>query len=112
LALDVNVGVSFLSEHGRFLARVQGQVNGNVLLRRGQYGRADSETASATIAKAVLLGKIANSRTVLLRADRDRPTEILQSACVQLAQSLRLAEMAASLDSLRGIEGSFTFSGA
>ena len=35
------VGVSFLTEHGRFLARVQGPVSGNVLLRREQYRRAD-----------------------------------------------------------------------
>src|ERR1700739_4426914 len=44
---DRNVGVSFLSEHGRFLARVQGPVNGNVLLRREQYRRADNESGSA-----------------------------------------------------------------
>ena len=36
-----DVGISFLSEHGRFLARVQGPVSGNVLLRREQYRRAD-----------------------------------------------------------------------
>jgi len=29
-----DVAISFLSEHGRFLARVQGPVSGNVLLRR------------------------------------------------------------------------------
>lgn len=99
------VGVSFLSEHGRFLARVQGPVNGNVLLRREQYRRADSEPDSAAIAKSVLLAKIANSRTVLLRADRERPNDAMNSACLQLAHSLRGAEMATSLDGLRGIEG-------
>jgi len=35
-------GLSFLTENGRFLARVQGPVSGNVLLRREQYRRADS----------------------------------------------------------------------
>ena len=34
-----NVGLSFLTENGRFLARVQGPVSGNVLLRREQYRR-------------------------------------------------------------------------
>jgi len=42
-----SVGLSFLSEYGRFLARVQGPVTGNVLLRREQYRRADDETFSA-----------------------------------------------------------------
>ena len=57
------VGISFLTEHGRFLARVQGPVSGNVLLRREQYRRADDPKASADVARAVLTGKIANSRT-------------------------------------------------
>jgi len=33
---EQGVSISFLSEHGRFLARVQGPVSGNVLLRRQQ----------------------------------------------------------------------------
>ncbi|VAW34147.1 CRISPR-associated protein Cas1, partial [hydrothermal vent metagenome] len=36
-----DVTVSFLTEYGRFLARVQGPVSGNVLLRREQYRWAD-----------------------------------------------------------------------
>ena len=34
---EQEVSLSFLTEHGRFLARVQGPVSGNVLLRRQQY---------------------------------------------------------------------------
>jgi hypothetical protein len=45
------VGVSFLSEHGRFLARIQGPVSGNVLLRREQYRRADDPKASTDVAR-------------------------------------------------------------
>lgn len=35
------VAISFLTENGGFLAKVQGPVSGNVLLRREQYRRAD-----------------------------------------------------------------------
>src|SRR5215475_11182350 len=38
-----DVAVSFLSEHGRFLASVRGPVSGNVLLRRQQYRMADDD---------------------------------------------------------------------
>src|ERR1043165_2385752 len=62
------VAVSFLTENGRFLARLQGPVSGNVLLRREQYRRADDPVASAAVARSVIAGKIANSRTVILRA--------------------------------------------
>lgn len=100
-----SVGVSFLSDHGKFLARIQGPVQGNVLLRREQYRRADEEEASCEIARAVLLAKIANCRTSLLRAARERPSNALDQAAVQLGRSLRLLQPTGSLDSLRGIEG-------
>lgn len=100
-----NVGVSFLSEHGRFLARIQGPIHGNVLLRREQYRRADHDTESAAIAKSVLMAKIANSRTSLLRAGREHSSETLDRAATQLGQSLRLLAAVPSLDGLRGVEG-------
>lgn len=99
------VGVSFLSEHGRFLARVQGPIHGNVLLRREQYRRADDETSSADIARALLLAKVANCRTSLLRSAREHPSLQLDLAALQLGRSLRLLEPTGSLDSLRGLEG-------
>jgi CRISPR-associated protein Cas1 len=68
-----HVQVSFLSYNGRFLARVQGPISGNVLLRREQYRRADDIQCAGEIAKAVVIAKIANCRTVLLRAARDKP---------------------------------------
>ena len=43
------VTITFLTEHGRFQARVEGAVSGNVLLRREQYRRADSEAATLAV---------------------------------------------------------------
>ena len=74
-------------------------------LRREQYRRADDDGASSAIARSVLLAKVANSRTSLLRAARERTSASLDGACVQLGQSLRLLESADSLDNLRGFEG-------
>ncbi len=55
-----DVAVSFLTERGRFLAKVQGPVSGNVLLRREQYRKADDAGASSAMAKSVGWGKVAN----------------------------------------------------
>ena len=103
------VGISFLSEHGRFLARVQGPVSGNVLLRREQYRRADDPQASADIARAVLTGKIANSRTVLQRALRDHADKMaadeVSFAVKRLSNYLDLLNQGQPLDALRGCEG-------
>ena len=64
LCAENGVSLAFFSESGRFLARVQGPVSGNVLLRREQYRRADNQEHSAVIARSVVIAKIANSRTV------------------------------------------------
>lgn len=100
-----NVGVSFLSEYGRFLARIQGPIHGNVLLRREQYRRADQEVDSAAIARSILLAKIANGRTSLLRAGREHASETVDCAATQLGKSLRALLSTISLDGLRGVEG-------
>ena len=73
---EKDVGLSFLSENGRFLARVQGPVSGNVLLRRQQYRLADDEGCSADVARSVLTGKLANCRAVLQRTLRDHAEKI------------------------------------
>lgn len=104
-----NVAVSFLTEHGRFLARVQGPASGNVLLRRGQYRKADDEKTSAEITRCILAGKLANCRTVLQRALRDHGEKVNARAITDAASRLngyleRLGSENAP-DTLRGIEG-------
>ncbi|MCK5178830.1 MAG: CRISPR-associated endonuclease Cas1, partial [Candidatus Omnitrophica bacterium] len=104
-----NVEISFLSEYGRFLARVQGPVSGNVLLRREQYRRADNLNVCSQITKSVLTGKLANCRTVLNRALRDHQdklnTDEVQTASKRIGDSLHRLQRDDSLDVLRGIEG-------
>lgn len=104
-----DVTISFLSEYGRFLARVQGPVSGNVLLRREQYRRADDPAFSAEIAKAVLTGKIVNCRTVLQRAIRDHLDKMdadkMRHAAKRLGHCLEAFRPEQSLDVVRGFEG-------
>lgn len=104
------VAVSFLTENGRFLARVQGPVSGNVLLRREQYRWADDPASAVWMARFVLTGKLANSRNVLLRAARDHGDdgrgEGLRAAAQRLAECLqRFERQELTLDEIRGIEG-------
>jgi CRISP-associated protein Cas1 len=109
LCAERGVGVSFLTEYGRFMARVQGPVSGNVLLRREQYRWADDEGRSVDLARSVLVGKIANSRAVLRRAIRDHAekpgTGALETAADRLRFSLEQLSSSHTLDVLRGVEG-------
>ncbi len=106
---EKDVTVSFLTENGRFLARVQGPVSGNVLLRREQYRRADNPKATASIVKSILTGKLANCRTVLKRVLRDHPdkvdTKLIKNAAGKIGYSLESLQDDLPLDVLRGIEG-------
>lgn len=103
------VSVSLLTEHGRFLARVQGPVSGNVLLRREQYRRADDHTASAWLARAFLAAKIINTRWVLVRWLRVSTDHVDAAAVRRVSEMLRqqLDELRRGprLDVARGIEG-------
>ncbi|RJP19136.1 MAG: type I-C CRISPR-associated endonuclease Cas1 [Candidatus Abyssobacteria bacterium SURF_5] len=104
-----NVAISFLSETGRFWARVHGPVSGNVLLRREQYRRADDEGVSAEIAQAVVTAKIANCRTSLLRALRDHPDNPgaprIETAVRELARIANSLKEPIPLERIRGLEG-------
>jgi CRISP-associated protein Cas1 len=103
------VAVSFLTEHGRFLARVQGPVQGNVLLRREQYRWADRADRSAEVARAVVLAKVANSRTAVLRARRETSGgaagDALEAAARRLGWMLEEVKCAETVDEIRGHEG-------
>jgi CRISPR-associated protein Cas1 len=68
---EKGVAVSLFTEHGRFLASVRGFSHGNVLVRRRQYRLADDPTTALDVARRIVLAKVANSRSVLLRGARD-----------------------------------------
>ena len=103
-----SVGISYLSENGRFLARVYGAQKGNVLLRKSQYAIADNEVESLAIARPIIAAKVTNCRNLLLRHQRNHPDEASDSIAI-VASSLgsRLGEIqrSESLDKLRGHEG-------
>ncbi|MDD4102986.1 MAG: type I-C CRISPR-associated endonuclease Cas1c [Kiritimatiellae bacterium] len=100
------VHVSFLTERGKFLARVTGPVSGNVLLRREQIRRSDNLCGALEIARSFVLGKLANSRTVLQRAQRDHgKCDDVENAVSALADVIRRTRLAADIDTLRGLEG-------
>ncbi|MDQ1363306.1 MAG: CRISP-associated protein Cas1 [Pseudomonadota bacterium] len=103
---EQGIGLSFYTEYGKFLARVQGKQTGNVLLRRAQYRWADDADKSVSVARIMVAAKIANGRSVLMREVRnhgDNPA--LQETVDKLATSLRRAQHAKSVEEAMGIEG-------
>ena len=106
LCVDNNVGLSFLSPNGQFLARVQGPTRGNVLLRTLQYKLQADEALSLHLSQLFVAGKIQNYRAILCRAIRDNgPNDEIEAAASKLDYCKRKAMKAQSMELLRGIEG-------
>ena len=101
--------MAFCTPGGRFLARVCGESNGNVLLRRAQYRVADDPAQSCRIARSMVFGKIYNARWSIERTRRDHGLRVdearLSVVSAQLKELLPQVAAETSLDSLRGLEG-------
>ncbi|MGH8675020.1 MAG: type I-C CRISPR-associated endonuclease Cas1c [Burkholderiales bacterium] len=106
---DDGIALVLMDDRGRFKARLEGRVSGNVLLRTAQHAKAGDGGFALSIAKACIAGKIRNSRHVLLRGARQAKAEEdaarLTRCAEDLAASLRSLPGAADLDVLRGVEG-------
>lgn len=108
LCADNGVALSFFSPQGRFVARMQGPVSGNVLLRTRQYAMAGTP-AALRLASLFITGKIYNSRVTLRRFVRDYPERAGADKVNTATQRLKwLCTTIRDIDSddhLRGIEG-------
>jgi CRISPR-associated protein Cas1 len=109
---EQGITVSYLSMNGRFQARVEGPVSGNVLLRREQYRRTDDSTRCVQIVQNILVGKLHNQRVVLGRGLRDHADKLtnddhaaLTHAHKRLDRIMDKVQTEHSLDVLRGLEG-------
>lgn len=103
------IGFAFCSPRGKFLARVSGENNGNVLLRRTQYRTADDPIQSGRIARTMLFGKLHNCRWSIERTRRDHGLRIdepkLKAASIRLKELMPAVIEEVPLDTLRGLEG-------
>lgn len=99
----------WMTQYGRFCARVEGEVNGNVLLRRAQHKALSREGWPEQLARQIVAGKIQNSRNGIMRAARDANNntdrETLQGVANALAAVLIRLKDALDLDTIRGLEG-------
>lgn len=103
------VGLAFCTPKGRFLARVCGENNGNVLLRREQYRAADDPLRSCLIARNMIFGKLSNSAASIQRTIRDHAPRVkdcgLESASAQIRELLPPTLGLTDMETLRGFEG-------
>ncbi|MFY9259472.1 MAG: type I-C CRISPR-associated endonuclease Cas1c [Gallionella sp.] len=106
---DEGIALVLLTEQGRFKARLEGAVSGNILLRQAQHRLALEQAFAVDVAKNIIAGKLRNSRQVLLRGAREATDDADRNTLTAVAETLRISlnglPFAADLDTVRGIEG-------
>lgn len=106
---EAGIGLCLLDRNGRFRARIEGPMSGNVLLRQAQHQAASDVASTLANARQFVLGKLRNSRHVLQRGAREAKIEVdrksLAAAVQKFDAALRAAISADDLDTLRGVEG-------
>lgn len=106
---DEGIALVLLDDRGRFKARLEGGVSGNVLLRKAQHQKSGDGVFVMSMAKACVAGKVRNARQVLLRGAREsklgEDATRLTRIAEHLAASLRAVPGTDDLDALRGVEG-------
>ncbi|MEG1706914.1 MAG: CRISPR-associated endonuclease Cas1, partial [Clostridia bacterium] len=106
---DSQVGLCFLTPTGRFLARVTGEIKGNVFLRKQQFNVFEDEVARVKLTQDLIVAKLKNTRNLLNRSKRDYPEidkEGAISSCMHiLTNNIDKVQNEKDLDIIRGFEG-------
>ncbi|MFA5646360.1 MAG: CRISPR-associated endonuclease Cas1 [Candidatus Ratteibacteria bacterium] len=103
--LEAGIDTALFSYYGRFMGRVQPVESKNVFLRINQYEKWKSETERLRIAKILLLGKIQNSRALLLKYSRNHPDIDFTNHIKQLEFLAIELDRKTLVSSVMGVEG-------
>lgn len=105
LLLREGIDVVFLTRDGRYRGRLVGAESRQGRRRLQQYAAVHDEARRLAIARAVVAGKVANQRRLLLRRQESLRSEGLADVLVALRGLGARAAEAPGLEQLRGLEG-------
>lgn len=103
--LEQGVEVCFLSVYGAYRGRLSPPGSKNMFLRRQQYAVCADPERVLTLARWIVAGKLENQRTMLLRGNRKVEEHAISEAAELIKREVKAVPGAATLDSLRGMEG-------
>ncbi|MEM9483610.1 MAG: type I-D CRISPR-associated endonuclease Cas1d [Cyanobacteria bacterium P01_F01_bin.116] len=102
--LERKIPLSFMTGTGRFLGRLEPELNKNIFIRSAQWQAAGETSRSIHAVQGFIRGKLKNYRNLLLRSQREGITD-LQSGITRLDQALTPIAQTSIIDALRGLEG-------
>ena len=101
-----NIPVTLLSSFGKYFGKLESTKGKSIELERLQYFTSVDEQLMLSLSKAVITGKIGNTRTLLQRASKRCKSKEVSEAIDLMKTELARVEKTDSIEKLRGIEGS------
>jgi CRISPR-associated protein Cas1 len=103
--LERKIALSFLTQTGRYLGRLEPELTKNIFVRSAQWQAIAPSTQATHLVQGFVRGKLKNYRNTLLRGQREYPDLNFEKALTQLDQAIAPIDRTNSIDSLRGLEG-------
>jgi CRISP-associated protein Cas1 len=100
------IPVVFLSQAGKYKGHLWSVDGGELTAEFAQFECRQDEDLRLAIARAIVRGKLLNSKQLLLRLNRKRHSEAVAKAIAGLNADLQSVAVATAVDQLRGYEGS------
>jgi CRISPR-associated protein Cas1 len=105
MLLDEGIPLSFVTRSGQLRGRLAPPSPKNLPLRHAQYDRARDPAFCLAVGRAIVDGKLRNSRALAYRIRRARP-QIAAEWLERIERAVEAVAQAGDLDTLRGVEGS------
>lgn len=103
--LERHIPLTFLTETGRYLGRLEPEVTKNIFVRKAQWLAAGESARAIHVVQGFVRGKLKNYRNFLIRRQRECPGLDLSTNVTRLEQAIAPIDTTYSINSLRGLEG-------
>ncbi|MDM9381637.1 type I-D CRISPR-associated endonuclease Cas1d [Chlorogloeopsis sp. ULAP01] len=103
--LERHIPLTFLTENGRYLGRLEPEVTKNIFVRKAQWQAAGESVQAIHVVQAFVRGKLKNYRNSLIRRQRECSDLDLSENVTRIEQAIAPIDTTQSINSLRGLEG-------
>jgi CRISPR-associated protein Cas1 len=103
--LERHIPLTFLTENGRYLGRLEPEVTKNIFVRKAQWQASENSQMAVGAVQSFVRGKLKNYRNIMVRRQRESATLDLSKNITQLENSIAPIDNTHNVDSLRGLEG-------
>ncbi|WP_017315165.1 CRISPR-associated endonuclease Cas1 [Mastigocladopsis repens] len=103
--LQQEIPVLFLSQSGQYHGHLWSEESTNLDNQLIQIERRNDDSFQFQVSKAIVFGKLMNSKQLLLRFNRKRKVTEVEKAIFGISQDIDSLDLVSNLDALRGYEG-------